>query len=114
MFETEAAVREAFFGNASEDRKNGTAALAFSNARDVEYGVAFAAALSGDLTRSEPLANDLESRFPEDTCVNFTYMPVLRSLVLLPKGSSTGAIDQLQVSTPYELGDTMQLVWIFR
>ncbi len=104
MFETGAAVREAFFGNAPQARKNGTAALALSNARDVEYGVAFAAALSGDLTRSEPLANDLESRFPEDTCVNFTYMPVLRALALLPRGSTANAMDLLQVSTPYELG----------
>jgi tetratricopeptide (TPR) repeat protein len=104
MFETGAAVREAFFGNASEAGRRATAALALSNARDVEYGVAFAAAVSGDLTRSEPLANDLESRFPEDTCVNFTYIPVLRALALLPKGNSASAIDQLQVSTPYELG----------
>jgi eukaryotic-like serine/threonine-protein kinase len=104
MFETGAAVREAFFGNASEAGRSATAALALSNARDVEYGAAFAAAVSGDLTRSEPLANDLESRFPEDTCVNFTYIPVLRALALLPKGNSAGAIDLLQVSTPYELG----------
>jgi tRNA A-37 threonylcarbamoyl transferase component Bud32/tetratricopeptide (TPR) repeat protein len=104
MFETGAAVREAFFGNASEAGRSATAALVLSNARDVEYGAAFAAAVSGDLTRSEPLANDLESRFPEDTCVNFTYIPVLRALALLPQGSSASAIDLLQMSTPYELG----------
>ena len=98
------AVREAFFGNASEAGRSASAALAFSNARDVEYGAAFAAAISGDLTRSQALANDLESRFPEDTYVNFTYMPVLRSLALLHQGNSSSAIDLLQLSTPYERG----------
>jgi eukaryotic-like serine/threonine-protein kinase len=104
MFETGAAVREAFFGNASEAGRSAASALALSSARDVEYGAAFASALSGDLTRSQPLADDLESRFPEDTCVQFTYLPVLRALASLHKGNSASAIDLLQVSTPYELG----------
>ncbi len=104
MFEAGAAVREAFFGNANEAGRSATAALALSSARDVEYGAAFAAAISGDLTRSQPLANDLERRFPEDTCVNFSYIPVLRALAFLHKGNSASAIDLLQVSTPYEMG----------
>jgi hypothetical protein len=36
--------------------------------------------------------------------VQFTYLPVLRALASLHKGSSANAIDLLQVSTPYELG----------
>ena len=104
MFEAGAAVREAFFGNANETGRSATAALALSSARDVEYGAAFAAAISGDLTRSQPLADDLERRFPEDTCVNFSYIPVLRALAFLYKGDSASAIDLLQVSTPYEMG----------
>ena len=104
MFEAGAAVREAFFGNAAEAGRSARAALALSNARDVEYGAAFAAAISGDLSRSQPLADDLEHRFPEDTCVKFSYMPVLRALASLHTGNSAGAIDLLQVSTPYELG----------
>lgn len=104
MFEAGAAVREAFFGNVSEAGKSATVALALSNARDVEYGAALAAGVSGDLTRSQPLSDDLETRFPEDTCVQFTYLPVLRALASLHKSNSASAIDLLQVSTPYELG----------
>jgi tetratricopeptide (TPR) repeat protein/tRNA A-37 threonylcarbamoyl transferase component Bud32 len=104
MFEAGAAVREALFGNADEGSKSATAALAVSSARDVEYGTAFAAGVSGDLTRARSLATDLERRFPEDTCVNFTYVPVLRALALLHKGAPASAIELLQVSTPYEMG----------
>jgi tetratricopeptide (TPR) repeat protein len=104
MFEAGAAVRESFFGNPLEARRSAAAALALSNARDVEYGNAFALAVSGDMSRSQSLANDLDKRFPEDTYVRFTYLPVLRALASLHHGDSAGALQLLQASTPYELG----------
>jgi eukaryotic-like serine/threonine-protein kinase len=55
------------------------AALELSKERDVEYGAAFALALSGDSSRSQALANDLERRFGEDTSVRFSYLPALRA-----------------------------------
>ena len=104
MFEAGAAVREAFFGNAPEAGRSATAALALSDARDVEYGAAVALALSGDISRSQALATDLDKRFPEDTFVRFTYLPVLRALASLRHRDSAGAVELLQVSAPYELG----------
>ena len=104
MFEAAGAVREALFGNATEAGRGARAALALSSARDVEYGAAFALAVSGDVLRSHVLANDLARRFPEDTIVRFTYLPVLGALESLRHGDSAGAIDLLQASTPYELG----------
>jgi tetratricopeptide (TPR) repeat protein len=41
MYQAGAAVREAFFGNAIEARRNAMAALQLSQSRDVEYGAAF-------------------------------------------------------------------------
>ena len=73
--ETGAALWEAFFGNAPAARQGAVAALELSKDRDVEYGAAFALALSGDSSRSQALANDLETRFPEDTAVRFIYLP---------------------------------------
>jgi serine/threonine protein kinase len=103
MYEAGAAVREAFFGNASEARRRAKAALELSKGRDVEYGAAFALALSGDIGESQPLARDLEKRFPEDTCVRFTYLPVHRALVSLNRGNAADAIEQLQAAMPYDL-----------
>ncbi|HLO20476.1 MAG TPA: hypothetical protein VK192_08275, partial [Sphingomicrobium sp.] len=71
------AVWEAVCGNAAEAKRNAMAALALSNGRDVEYMGALALALAGDSSRSQPLADDLEKRFPEDTFAKFTYVPVL-------------------------------------
>ena len=65
-----------------------TAALALdlSTGRDVSYAAAFALALTGDLSRSQALLKDLESRFPQDTTVNISYLPVLRGLIALQQG----------------------------
>ena len=80
------AVWEALYGDAAEGKANAMAALELSNGRDVQYAAGLALALSGDSSRSEALAGDLEKRFPEDTFVEFTYVPVLRALAALGQG----------------------------
>ena len=80
------------------------AALDLSKGREVEYGAAFALAISGESFQSQTLANDLERRFPEDTSVRFSYMPALRGLLALNHGEPAKAIELLQAAVPYELG----------
>ena len=103
MFNAGDAVRGALFGNATEARQSAKAALDFSKARDVEYGAALALAISGDPAASQPLASDLEKRFPEDTCVRFTYLPVYRAVTALNREDPVAALSQLQASGPYDL-----------
>jgi eukaryotic-like serine/threonine-protein kinase len=103
LFETGAAMWEALFGNTSAASRSATAALELGKDREVEYGTAFALALSGDRSRSQALANDLERRFPEDTSVRFSYLPVLRALLVLNHGEPAKAIELLQITVPYEL-----------
>jgi tetratricopeptide (TPR) repeat protein len=100
---TGAAVSDAFFGNAMAAKRSAMEALKVSNGRDVEYAAAFALALAGDSTRPGALANDLEKRFPEDTFVNFTYVPILHALASLQQSKPADAVEQLQVALPYEL-----------
>jgi eukaryotic-like serine/threonine-protein kinase len=97
------AVWEAVCGNAAEGKRNATAALALSNFRDVEYAAALALALSGESSRSQSLADDLEKRFPEDTFAKFTYVPVLRALAALESGKPTDSVERLDIALPYEL-----------
>jgi len=99
-----AAVREAFFGNASEAKRNATAALQLSRDREVEYGAALALAFSGDFRNAQTLTDDLEKRFPEDTCVRFSYLPVLRAQLALGRGDASKAVEVLQAAVPNELG----------
>jgi tetratricopeptide (TPR) repeat protein/tRNA A-37 threonylcarbamoyl transferase component Bud32 len=104
LYETGAALSEAFFGNPPLARPRAMAALELSKGRDVEYGAAFALALSGDSAGSQTLADDLERRFPEDTVVRSNYLPALRGLLALNHGEPAKAIELLQIAVPYELG----------
>jgi predicted Zn-dependent protease len=110
MFQTGAALSEAFFGYAPVAKRKALAALALSRDREVEYGAAVALALSGDTSQSRTLTNDLERRFPEDTSVRFNYLPTLRALLTLERREPAKAIEQLQIAIPYELGAPRSLV----
>jgi predicted Zn-dependent protease len=104
LFEAEAAVREAFWGNALEARRSAASALELSQGKDVQYGAAFALALSGDSSRSQTLADQLEKRFPEDTSVRYSYLPELHALIALNHGEPGKALRALQDAVPYEMG----------
>ena len=96
------AVWEAAYGNAAEAKRTATAALDVSRGREVQYAAALALALAGDAVRSQQLTNDLEHRFPEDTFVKFSYVPVLRAVVELERGKPAESADRLHVALAYE------------
>jgi tetratricopeptide (TPR) repeat protein len=109
LWQAGASLREAWFGNAVEARRNANEALKLSNNSEVEYGAAFALAIVGD-SRAQALANDLEKRFPENTVVRFSYLPAIRARIALNQRDTNSAIDILQVAAPYELGATHELL----
>jgi len=96
-------VWEAVYGNAAEAKSGATAALKLSNGRDLEYAAGLGMAFSGDSSHVETLAGDLEKRFPEDTFVKFTYVPVLRAVATLGSGKPADIVQGLEVTVPYEL-----------
>jgi eukaryotic-like serine/threonine-protein kinase len=104
LYEADAAVREALFGNVSTARQRAVRALELSKSRDVAYGVGFALALTGDSSRSRGLTEDLSRRLPEDTRVQFTYAPTIRALLASNDSQPPKAVELLQTTIPYELG----------
>ncbi len=104
LWEAGASLREAFFGNTPQARVWAKAALQHANNREVEFGAALALAVVGDSGRAQALADDVESRFPEDTVVRFSYLPVIRARIALNKVDAGKAIEHLQAAVPYELG----------
>jgi eukaryotic-like serine/threonine-protein kinase len=104
MYEAGMAVREAFYGETLEAKREAEGARALSNGRDVEWAAALAYALSGDLLASQKLTADLEKRFPNDTCVRLTYLPALRALAALHDDDPAKALDLLQTAAPIEFG----------
>jgi tetratricopeptide (TPR) repeat protein len=103
LFEAARAVWEAFYGNAVAARQSANKALMLGRGRDVDYAAAFALALSGDLPRSRALAEDLAREYPEDTSVQFIYLPTLRALFSLNGHDPAAAIQALQIALRYDL-----------
>ena len=100
--EADAALREALFGNSADARRRAAVALGLSTGRDVQFGAALALALVGDAARA--LADDLAKRFPDDTIVQFNYLPTIQAQFALNRNDASKAIEELQATAAYELG----------
>lgn len=104
-YEADAALREARFGNTIEAKQRAFTALALSTGRDVQYEAALALALAGDAGRTQALADDLGKRFPEDTIVQFNFLPTLHAQLSLSRDDTAKAVEILLAVGPYELGN---------
>jgi DNA-binding winged helix-turn-helix (wHTH) protein/Flp pilus assembly protein TadD len=102
--EGSAALWEAWFGNHAEARERAAKSLDLSNGRGSQFDSALALAISGDLSRAEKLADDLDKRFPEHTLFQSTFVPDIRSQIALSRNEPAKAVELLQTATRYERG----------
>ena len=100
--ETAAAVWEALYGNAAAAKRNAMHVLEVAKGRHVSYAAALALAIAGERSRAQAIADDLDSRFPEDTSVRFNYVPTLRALSALSANDPSRAIELLRPAATYE------------
>jgi tetratricopeptide (TPR) repeat protein len=100
-----AAVREGLVGNMTLAKQQARAAISLSKGRAVEGRAGLALALAGDTADALNLADDLGSRFPQDTIVQFLVLPHIRAAAALRNSDIKIAFDTLAATTPYELGD---------
>ena len=69
----------------------------------MDYAAAFALALSGDLSRARALADDLSRDYPEDTSVQYMYLPTLHALFFLSTGDAVAALQSLRSASRFDL-----------
>jgi tetratricopeptide (TPR) repeat protein len=103
LFEGAHAVWSALFGFREEGQANAAAALSLYRSRDADYGPAFALAILQDSAQARRIGADLEKRYPEDTSVQFSYLPALRALDALNRKEPAKALEMTQAATPYDL-----------
>jgi DNA-binding winged helix-turn-helix (wHTH) protein/tetratricopeptide (TPR) repeat protein len=99
-----ATLREALFSNAAKARHIVAAANGHSTGRDTGYAEALGLAYAGDTSRAKALADDLAKRFPEDTIMQFNYLPTIRAKLALASSNPQQALELLKAAAPYELG----------
>ncbi len=95
---------EVSFGNPEDAPRLATLALKLSNSRDVVHYAALVLAYSRHDAQVKALAESLNKRFPEDTIVQFNYLPSIRGEIALNKGNASDAIESLEAAAPYEFG----------
>ena len=78
---------------------------------DTQYQAALALALAGDQPSAQALTEGLAKRSPDDTIVQFLYLPILHAQLALNRNDAPGAIKALQTATPYELGAALEAVY---
>jgi tetratricopeptide (TPR) repeat protein len=104
LWQANAAVREAEFGNFEEARRQATAALALAPGRDVKLFCAIALARAGDNAHARALSNELEKNYPTNTTLKLYWFPILKAAIAIGDKNSSQALVALEAVAPYELG----------
>ena len=104
LWQMNAALREAEFGNITRARKESIAALRIASTRDVRILAALAFARSRDIATAEKMASDLANQFPLNTVINSYWLPTIRASIELNRGHGAVAVDILRNATNYEWG----------
>jgi serine/threonine protein kinase/tetratricopeptide (TPR) repeat protein len=112
LWQANAALREAEFGNREQASKDANAAMALAPIHDMQILGALALARAGEAARSEALAADLSKRFPDDTYLHHYWLPSIRASNAISQKSPDDAIRFLDDTTKYELGQALPQIEI--
>jgi serine/threonine protein kinase/tetratricopeptide (TPR) repeat protein len=105
IWQANAALEQAAYGNAMEARQTAEQALKQAPASqgvDVEAALAFA--MVGDTARADALAQALGKRFPLDTQMQSLWLPAIQAQLALDRKNPAAALSALQAASPIELG----------
>ena len=104
MWQVNAALREAEFGNTATAKQDVAAALALAPGRDVKLISALALARSGEAGRAKAIAEELEKSYPSQTILKVYWLPTIKAAVELDANNFAQALVSLEAAAPYELG----------
>jgi eukaryotic-like serine/threonine-protein kinase len=105
LWQANAAIREALFGNEDAARHGAATALALAGeSHDGGPLSALAYALAGDVAHARSIADDLSNRFPQDTVIQSIWLPTIRAQIETGRKNAARTIELLQAAAPYELG----------
>ncbi|MGD0215432.1 MAG: protein kinase [Terriglobales bacterium] len=103
VWQANAAVQQAAYGNITEARQSATAALklAPTNA-GVESEAALAFAMTGDTAKAESLAQDLGKHYPLDTQMQALWLTAIHAQLALGRKNPAAALSALTAASPIE------------
>src|SRR6202158_2188794 len=105
LWQVNAALREAEFGNSVAAKQGVREALALAPGHDIKILGGLALARIGDGSPAETLAGELAKSDPPSIALMDSWLPVIQSAVQLGQGNPAKAVSLLEVAAPYELGN---------
>jgi eukaryotic-like serine/threonine-protein kinase len=103
----EAGLWDAAAGYPEEARRDVRASLDLSREERIQTCAAMALALAGDTVQAETIAAALAKREPLGTLANQYWLPTIRAAIHLHQNNPAKAVEDLEVTSGYELGATM-------
>jgi hypothetical protein len=104
MWQVNAAMREAEFGNTATGKQGVAAALKLAPGRDVKLFAALTLARVGDTARAQAIVEELEKSYPSDTVLKVYWLPTIKATIELNANNPSQALVFLEAAAPYELG----------
>lgn len=101
LWQANAALREAQFGNVNLARRDVAAALALVPGKDISSVAALSLALAGDLAGAKRIADNVNKDFPQDTLMQGYWLPAIRAAIELRNPAK--AVELLRSAAPYEM-----------
>ena len=109
LWQANAALREAEFGNSALASQDVAAALALAPGRDVKIFSALTLAQTDDAGRAKAMVEDLEKHYGSQTMMKVYWLPTIRAAMELRSNNAKPALVALEAAAPYELGSPPQL-----
>jgi serine/threonine protein kinase/predicted Zn-dependent protease len=110
MWQVNAAMREAEFGNNAVAKQDVAKALTLSpGGSGVRLFAALTLARIGEIARAKHIVKELEKDYPSDTLLNGYWLPTIKASLELSGKNSDRALSLLETAAPYELGTPSQL-----
>jgi tetratricopeptide (TPR) repeat protein len=104
LWQVNAALREAEFGNSAVAKHDVAAALALAPGRDVKLFAALTLARIGETAGAKAVVEELEKNEPSNTVLKVYWLPTIKAAMELNGQNSTQAVVDLEAAAPYELG----------
>ncbi len=108
VWQANAALREAEFGNIPAAKQAVNTALALAPGRDVKVLSALALARCGDTARAKAMIEELEKADPANTVLKLYWLPTIKAAIDLNSNNSAQALEALEAAAPYDLGTPQQ------
>ncbi|OLE53739.1 MAG: hypothetical protein AUG51_11580 [Acidobacteria bacterium 13_1_20CM_3_53_8] len=105
QLETAIAGIEAVFGNCQAATQSVARGLQLSRGKTNLSGAALALALCNEVGQAQPIIDELSKRYPKATEINSIFLPMTRAVIENNRGNSAQAIQLLQTTSRYEMGE---------